>query len=228
LDAGIHQDLDENRHIAAQLREAAQLLDGQGDNAYRVAAYLRAADTVEHLERPLRALFDTRGRAGLEELPGIGSGIAAAIAEMLVTGAWSQLARLRGSESEVIRFPQPPAPVLPDVATLLDVDAEYRAKAAAGRLRTIAPRRFNPEGRSWLPVLHARRGPWHFTALYSNTARAHDLGRTHDWVVIYFYDGDQQEHQCTVVTETRGALAGLRVVRGREAECRDVYPRRSA
>jgi hypothetical protein len=50
--------------------------------------------------------------------------------------------------------------------------------------------------------------------------RAHDLGRTHDWVVIYFYDDDHRESQCTVVTETHGPMTGKRVVRGREAECR--------
>jgi hypothetical protein len=53
------------------------------------------------------------------------------------------------------------------------------------------------------------------------------LGRTHDWVVLYFYDGDHREGQRTVVTETRGSLLGKRVVRGREEECRAFY-RRSA
>ena len=44
-----------------------------------------------------------------------------------------------------------------------------------------------------------------------------------DWVVVYFYDGDETERQRTVVTETRGALTGRRVVRGREAECLHHY-----
>jgi hypothetical protein len=38
--------------------------------------------------------------------------------------------------------------------------------------------------------------------------------------VIYFYDDDHRESQCTVVTETHGPMTGKRVVRGREAECR--------
>lgn len=105
----------------------------------------------------------------------------------------------------------------PDVATLLDVDREYRRKAAAGTLRKIAPRRFNPAKKAWLPVLHAERGPWSFTALFSNTARAHELGTTDDWVVIYF-ERDGLEGQCTVVTERGGPRAGERVVRGREDE----------
>ena len=105
----------------------------------------------------------------------------------------------------------------PDVATLLDVDREYRTRSAAGKLRTIAPRRFNPGKTAWLPVLHTERGPWSFTALFSNTARAHELGTTGDWVVIYF-ERDGLEGQCTVVTERTGPRAGERVVRGREDE----------
>jgi len=283
---------DENEQIATQLLEAAELLRAQGANAFRVAAYRRAADSVAQCARPLRDLFDENGRAGLQAIPGIGSGISSAIAEMLVTGSWNQLARLRGSvEPEallrtvpgvgpglahalhcelhvdtlealenaahegrleaverigprraaairaslaamlgrrVARAPHDAPPALPDVATLLDVDHEYRTKGAAGKLATIAPLRFNPGGRAWLPVLHATRGAWHFTALYSNTARAHELGKTRDWVVIYFYDGDYHERQCTVVTETRGPLAGSRVVRGRETECGANNLRRSA
>ena len=73
------------------------------------------------------------------------------------------------------------------------------------------------------PVLHTRFGPWRFTALYSNTYRAHELHRTHDWVVICFDDGEHGEGQQTVVTEWRGTLEGRRVVRGREAECATHY-----
>jgi len=116
-----------------------------------------------------------------------------------------------------------PASTAPPVELLLEVDREYREKSRAGMLAKITPRRFNPDHRSWLPILHTARGDWHFTALYSNTARAHDLNRVFDWVVIYFYDRDHREGRHTVVTETRGPLAGERVVRGREAECRRYY-----
>jgi putative hydrolase len=111
----------------------------------------------------------------------------------------------------------------PPVAVLLDVDREYRSKARAGELRTIAPKRFNPKGEAWLPILHARPGKWHFTALFSNTARAHELGKVEDWIVLYFQSDGGGEAQRTVVTETRGALTGQRVVRGREPECFAFY-----
>ena len=116
------------------------------------------------------------------------------------------------------RRPQPPPAVVePAVSELLDVDREYREKARAGQLRRIAPRRFNPRREAWLPVLHTQRGVRHYTALFSNTAQAHRLGRTKDWVVLY-YDGRAGERQCTVVTENRGPSRGQRVVRGREGE----------
>jgi len=111
----------------------------------------------------------------------------------------------------------------PTVATLLTVDREYRHKAEAGTLPTIAPRRFNPAGEAWLPVLHTVHDGWHFTALFSNTAQAHQLNRTRDWVVIYFYDDEHAEGQHTVVTETHGPLVGRRVVRGRETDCKEHY-----
>lgn len=114
------------------------------------------------------------------------------------------------------------------VKLLLNIDREYRERAAQGDLRKIAPRRFNPSGEAWLPVLNTERGPWRLSALYSNTARAHELGRTDDWVVVYAERAGQTQQQYTIVTEVRGDLEGLRIVRGREAECRRFYERRQA
>ena len=113
---------------------------------------------------------------------------------------------------------------LPSVAEILDVDRQYREEAARNSLPRIAPRRFNPSHEAWLPVLHTIRGDRHYTALFSNTARAHEIGRTRDWLVIYF-DGGGTERQCTVITAERGQLRGRRIVRGREDECLRHYLR---
>jgi DNA polymerase (family X) len=167
-------------------------------------------DTLEGLEL---AAHDGR----LETVPGVGPRRAAAIRASL---------QAMLSRSRPARTTSPgQGGAEPDVATLLAVDEEYRTKAAAGSLPTIAPRRFNPSGEAWLPVLHSVRDGWHFTALYSNTAQAHQLNRTRDWVVVYFYDDEHAEGQHTVVTETHGPLSGRRVVRGREAQCRAHYAR---
>ncbi len=110
----------------------------------------------------------------------------------------------------------------PSVDLLLTMDAEYRKRSAAGELKTITPRRFNPKQEAWLPIMHEEQEGWSFTAMYSNTIRAHELGKTNDWVVIYHERGGD-EGQVTVVTETSGPLKGKRVVRGREVECQQYY-----
>jgi len=281
---------DENARIAQRLNEMATLLEAQAGNPFRVAAYRHAAETVALLPHSVRAVFEAEGGRGLDALPGIGPRIAASIVELLQTGRWRQLDRLRGeAEPETLfrtipgvgtelahrlheelgvdtlealelaahdgrlqrlprigarraaairaaltqlldrtralrRLPLPAATgPEPAVELLLDIDREYRRGASAGSLPRIAPRRFNPGARAWLPVLHTARGDWHCTALYSNTARAHELGRVHDWVVLYCEDPSRAERQYTVVTAQRGPLAGRRVVRGREPECAAWY-----
>ena len=162
-------------------------------------------DTLEELEA---AAHDGR----LADIEGLGTKRIAGIIDSLE----ARLARVRRAAPR--RGPPRPAAHEPRVLEILDVDREYREKAAAGSLRRIAPRRFNPSGEAWLPVLHAHRGARHYTALFSNTARAHRLGKTRDWVVLY-YDGGRGERQCTVITSERGPLRGRRIVRGREEEC---------
>jgi hypothetical protein len=117
-----------------------------------------------------------------------------------------------------------PEPMIrePAIADLLAVDAEYRRRAEQHLLPTLTPRRFNREGRAWLPIYQTDRGDWFYRTLFSNTALAHRLNTTRDWVVIYFDDGTTSG-QRTVMTESRGDLRGRRVVRGREDECRDYY-----
>lgn len=188
----------------------------------KLAKQLHDALHVETLEELEVAAHD----GSLERLPGFG-----ARRTELVRSALAGLLGRRGRASSRVqvtppRTPPPHLPALhpqrPPVALLLDVDAEYRKKADAGELPTIAPKRFNPEHVQWLPVLHLTRNGLRFTALFSNTGRAHSLGATHDWVVLY-WGHDHQESQCTVVTEHQGPLAGKRVVRGRELECARHY-----
>jgi hypothetical protein len=136
-----------------------------------------------------------------------------------------RLAALRASVDERLRTLKGRARSgrLPSVSLLLEVDDLYRRRAAANELKLIAPRRFNPDRRPWLPVMHEHRGGWHFTALFSNTARAHQLGRSRDWVIIHVMGDKGPDWQCTIVTETRGPMKGRRVVRGREPECEAFY-----
>jgi putative hydrolase len=271
-----------NLEAAGIFRRCAEILRQQAANPFRVNAYIRAAQTLESLQRDAHDILRDDGITGLIALPAIGQGLAASIDEIARTGRLAQLDRLRGETSPENQFKAVPGigpklahaihdvlhvdtlealevaahdgrlstvpgigvrrtaaiqaglaallgrsrsrqqmpQVSPPVDMLLEVDREYRQSAAAGKLPKIAPKRFNPEGVAWLPILHTDLGKWHFTALFSNTARAHELGRIDDWVVVYFYDDDHQEGQNTIVTETKGPMTGERVIRGREAECR--------
>ena len=167
--------------------------------------------TLEELEV---AAHDGR----LEEVEGIGperaQGIRVALAGML---SQSSRRRLRQAAREETSGPE-----RPPVSLLLEIDGEYRHKAERDQLRKIAPKRFNPQGEAWLPVLKTKRQGWSFTVLFSNTALAHRRDKTHDWVVIYYEKAGEQQ-QGTVVTAERGKLVGRRVIRGRERECRDYY-----
>lgn len=286
-----------NLTIAERFEEAAELLEQQAANPFRVRAWRQAASAIRVLEEPVDALLTRAGTAGLQALPGIGETLARAARDLVETGRLPILERLRGEvDPEALLRTVPgigrglarrihdelaigsledleaaahdgrlaalpgfgakrlagirdalsarlqrrrgrplpekagalpalrPPPAIPTTAELLDVDREYRERAGRGELRTIAPRRFNPTQEAWLPMLHTHRGKRHYTALYSNTARAHQLGRTHDWVVLYC-DGDLGELRFTVVTAASGPLAGRRVVRGRESDCLRFYTR---
>jgi len=147
----------------------------------------------------------------LREVPGMGAARVRGVRESLA-------GRLRRRPASVPASLESAAIAVPSVALLLDIDREYRDKAAADLLPRIAPRRFNPTGKAWLPILHTVRDGRHYTALFSNTARAHERGTTTDWVVIY-RDDPGGAGQWTVVTESAGRLCGQRVVRGREYEC---------
>ena len=85
-----------NRIVAARFREAADLLEQQGANPFRARAYRRAAQTVAELDRDLGEILADGSPTDLESLPGVGEALSAAIEEIVRTGRWAQLERLRG------------------------------------------------------------------------------------------------------------------------------------
>ena len=212
----------------------------------RLAAALRTLVTTGRLPMLDRLRGETDPQTLLESVPGIGSALAErlhrelgidSLADLEAAAHDGRLADIGGIGPKKLagiidtlamrlgRIGQAGyvhEPDEPPVDEILDVDREYRQKTASGELPRIAPRRFNPTGDAWLPILHTHRSERTYTALYSNTARAHELGRIRDWVVLY-YDGAFDERQATVITSHRGVLAGKRIVRGREQECLRHY-----
>jgi hypothetical protein len=236
--------------LAAEGPDGLVRLPKVGASLARTIEQLVHAGTTPLLER-------LRGGADPERtlctVPGIGPHLATRIHERLgvetladlEAAAWDgrlagvpglgarRLQAVRQSLAGLLRRPRTgAAPATPDdeprVAELLEIDDEYRRKAAREQLTCVAPYRFNPTRAAWLPILHTVRHGRHYTALYSNTARAHALGTTHDWVVIY-RDDPGGHGQWTVVSARLGPLRGRRIVRGREEECARHYsPDRAA
>ncbi len=178
----------------------------------------------------------------LEKIPGIGPTLAQRVVESLEIHTLEELeeaihdgrlARIPGFGEDRVRLtkvilenwfdrlrprksisPKPtPEKTGPSNVLLLELDKTYRRLVKEKKLQKIAPRRFNPEEKAWLPIYHTDRDGWHFTVLFSNTALAHQLNKQEDWVIIYFYN-DKGEGQVTIVTETKGPAKGKRVIRG--------------
>lgn len=154
----------------------------------------------------------------LDQVQGLGNKRRQAIEDWLYKNVTERNKQLKNYKYEVSKKPKAPS-----VELLLNLDTEYRDKANVGKLPLITPKRFNLGNKAWLPILHTKKSDWYFTVIYSNTERAHKLDKVYDWVVIFFYDSNHQEGQHTVVTEVRGSLKDLRVVRGREDECHLYY-----
>ena len=187
--------------------ESGSLLASVPGIGKRLAARLQREHGIKTLEELATAAHDER----LRSIRGVGDKRIAGIMDSLS----ARLSRVR--PLRVFRTNAEPS-----LGELLDVNREFREKAAAGTLLRITPRRFNPHREAWLPILHTKKAVRHYVALFSNTARAHRMGKTRDWVVLY-YDGGGGERQFTVITSQRSLMAGQRIVRGRERECLEYY-----
>lgn len=238
-----------NEAVARCFDEIAERLASRRSTDFRITTYRRGSTILRDLLCPVDRIYDDSGREGLEEIPHLGRSLALSIETFLQTGLMPTLEVLRGnglpqrlmrssSISGNNRKPKASAgfnldrtttiPVpskdssQPSIGELLSIDAEYREKASAGELVRVAPRQFNPTGAEWLPILHTQRNDWHYTAAFSNTAHAHRIGKTDDWVIIH-RDAREKAGSWTVITSKYGRLKGRRIVRGREPECRKFY-----
>jgi DNA polymerase (family 10) len=130
----------DNVSIADRLEAFAVLLDLAGSERYTARAYRRAAETVRETRAPVAELV----RAGrVQELRGIGPGIAARLGELVETGSIAELDELeRDVQPQLVGFGRlvgiSPQRML-EIGRALDVRTpdEFRAVALAGRLRSV-------------------------------------------------------------------------------------------
>jgi len=76
----------QNADISAMLDRIAELLEIKGEIRFKIQAYQKAARAVENHEKPLADIHAEGGLKGLQEIPGIGEGIAKKIEEYIGWG----------------------------------------------------------------------------------------------------------------------------------------------
>ena len=130
-----------NSDIATLFERYATLLEIQGANPYRVRAYQNAARSIKSQGHEIRELVGAGTR--LEELPDIGTDLAAKIRELVTTGEFAALAELArevpDSLADLVALPGLGPKRVRALWTRLGVENfdELRAAAASGRVRAM-------------------------------------------------------------------------------------------
>jgi DNA polymerase (family 10) len=129
-----------NQEIADILVHISQILDIQGENPFKIRAYIKAAQTIEALTYQLSSLED---KDKIQELPGIGEAITKKIKELLETGKLKYYEDLKKSEYapliELLRIPgigPRHAKLVHDQLGVKSIE-ELRKAAEAGKLREL-------------------------------------------------------------------------------------------
>ncbi|MDR7561807.1 MAG: DNA polymerase/3'-5' exonuclease PolX [Armatimonadota bacterium] len=129
-----------NREIAAMFNDIADMLEIKGESPFRITAYRRAARALEGLTEDVAAIA---ARGELEEIPGIGKGIAEKIREYLETGTCKYYEELKAQLPPGLTTLMSVPEVGPKTALLLyqklgitTIDQLEQA-AREGRIRTL-------------------------------------------------------------------------------------------
>lgn len=131
----------DNASVARVFQEIADILEIQGENAFRIRSYRTAADSLANLG-PSVAEMVQRGES-LRSIPGVGEGMAAKIKELVETGSCAYLRELLEvvpeSLLELLRIPGLGPKGVALVWQKLGVTsaADLEAAIEDGRLRTL-------------------------------------------------------------------------------------------
>jgi DNA polymerase (family X) len=163
-----------NAEIADQLEAFAALLDLSGSSFYTSRAYSRAAQTIRETKAPIAELVRS-GR--VQELRGIGPGIAGRLHELVGTGRIAELDELqRDVRPELLGLAGflgvGPKRML-EIGRALDISTadEFRDAARTGRLQSVPGVGPQTERRLLAALEGARQGPQP-KGLLLNQARA--------------------------------------------------------
>jgi DNA polymerase (family 10) len=129
-----------NHEIARRFERIGDILEIQGENAFKVRAYRRAAETIDEL---VESLADVEARGELATIPGFGEAIVAKTRDFLTTGTTKLYEQIKDAVPEgVVRMAAIPGVGPKTVKTLWEalgvtsVD-ELETAARGGRVRAV-------------------------------------------------------------------------------------------
>ena len=96
-----------NFEVADVFEQIALLLEGQGENPFKIRAYRNAVRTLENLPEPVAAIHS---RGELKKISGFGDAIAGKTQEILTTGTCELFERLKAEEAAKTAAEEPPTP----------------------------------------------------------------------------------------------------------------------
>ncbi len=85
-----------NFEVADVFEQIAQILEGRGENPFKIRAYRNAVRTLENLTEPVSAVH---GRGELKKISGFGDAIVGKTQEILATGTCELYERLKAEEA---------------------------------------------------------------------------------------------------------------------------------
>ncbi len=94
-----------NLEVADVFEQIAQILEGRGENPFKVRAYRNAVRTLENLTEPV-SVIGARGE--LKKIGGFGDAIAGKTQEILSTGTCELLERLKAEDAAKEAENKPP------------------------------------------------------------------------------------------------------------------------
>ncbi len=95
-----------NADVAAVFEAIAEILEGQGENPFKIKAYRNAVRTLGELNEPVA---DVAARGELRKIPGFGEAIASKTQEILATGTCELYERLK-KERDAAEAPEDEGP----------------------------------------------------------------------------------------------------------------------
>jgi DNA polymerase (family X) len=91
-----------NEEIARRFERTAVLMELRGDDRYRARAYHNAAEAIETWPAPVAETAREGGARALQEIPGVGRGLAGRVVELVERGTFEAWERLTAETPETV------------------------------------------------------------------------------------------------------------------------------